>query len=150
MHQTLRKIPNTKDKALDKYYTKKKVVRRCLEEVKVLPYSYDFVIEPSAGSGVFYDEIDHKNKFGIDIAPQHSEIAKGNWLEYEISHKYECVLIVGNPPFGQYHKLSTAFIRHALSFGNVQTIAFILPNVYRKHTRQKVIQKLAYCIYNRI
>ena len=85
------------------------------------------------------DEIDHKNKFGLDIDPQHSEIVQNNWLEYNISPEYERVLVVGNPPWGMYHSLSTAFLRHALSFSNVQTIAFILPNVYRKHTRQRLL-----------
>ncbi len=139
MHQNKRKSPRTKDKALDQYYTKKEVVEVCLKKIAELPYSYDLVIEPSAGNGAFYKEIDHPNKIGIDIDPQHDDIEEGNWFEYRISKKYKKVLVVGNPPFGQYHKLSTAFIMHALSFSNVQTIAFILPNVYRKHTRQKII-----------
>ena len=52
---------------------------------------------------------------------------------------YRCVLVIGNPPFGRYHNLSSKFISHALSFSNVQTIAFVLPNVYRKHTGQRIL-----------
>ncbi len=142
MHQN-RKVYTDKKKVFDKYYTKKEVVRNCLNTVKKLPYFYDCVIEPSAGDGAFYDEIDNnlqfRNKIGIDIDPNHREIIKQDWLDYKISDKYKTVLVTGNPPFGRYSKLSTLFIKHALSFPNVQTIAFILPNVFRKHTRQKIL-----------
>ncbi len=141
MHQNRRKKPETTGKALDKYYTKRSIVDLCLQKVEELSHSYDLVIEPSAGDGAFYDRLNFPNKIGIDIAPQHRDILRKNWLDYQISQTYRSVLVVGNPPFGQYHKLSSAFITHAMSFSNVQTVGFILPNVYRKHTRQKIIPK---------
>ncbi len=49
--------------------------------------------------------------------------------------------MIGNPPFGKYHSLSDAFLNRAFSYNNVQTIAFILPNTYNKHSRQKIIPK---------
>ena len=139
MHQNRRKVPTTVGEALDKYYTKENVVRKCLAMVEELSHSYDLVIEPSAGNGAFYDKINHHNKIGIDIDPHHKDIVKKDWLTFDVGQQYKKVLIVGNPPFGRYHKLSSAFISHALSFPNVQTIAFILPNVYNKHTRQKIL-----------
>ena len=40
---------------LDKFYTKKDVVLKC---IKYINFSlYDFVIEPSAGNGSFYNQI---------------------------------------------------------------------------------------------
>ena len=36
---------------------------------------------------------------------------------------------------------STRFLKHSFSFKNIKTIAFILPNVYNKHTKQKIIPK---------
>ncbi len=141
MHQKRRRAPTTVGQALDQYYTKKEVVRRCLKKVGELPHKYDLVIEPSAGNGAFYDEIRHKNKIGIDIHPNHKDVIQGDWLKFEISQEYQRVLVIGNPPFGQYHRLSSAFIAQALSFANVQTIAFILPNVYNKHTRQKTLPR---------
>jgi len=139
MHQNRRKPPATQSQSLDKYYTKRAVARKCLAVVGDMPHQYDLVVEPSAGDGAFYDEIAHPNKFGIDIDPAHKKIIKADWLKFNVPGQYGRVLVVGNPPFGMYHKLSSAFISHALSFGNVQTIAFILPNVYRKHTRQKIL-----------
>ena len=140
MHQLNRLPPTTTCKALDQYFTKSEVVYRCLGELGDLS-RYDLIIEPSAGNGAFLQSINHANIIGIDIDPQHESVVEADWLKYDIPDEYHSVLVVGNPPYGQYHKLSSAFIRRAMSFKNVCTIAFILPNVYRKHTRQRVIPK---------
>ena len=126
-------------KGLDKYYTKKEVVLFCLGKLNFK--KYDFIIEPSAGDGAFYDEIKFTHKIGLDIAPESLGIKKQDWLSYKIGTSYKNVLIVGNPPFGVHHTLSTEFLKHSFQFENVKTIAFILPNVYKKHTRQKIIPK---------
>ncbi len=138
MHQLKRLTPKTNGEALDQYFTKATVVQRCLDELGDLS-RYDLVIEPSAGSGAFLNVVKHKNKIGLDIDPQHEAVVLADWFEYDVQEKYDRVLIVGNPPYGRYHSLSSAFIRRAFSFENVQTIGFILPNVYRKHTRQRIL-----------
>ena len=138
MHQLNRIAPATVGQALDQYYTKPYVVRQCLAQLGDLS-RFDFVIEPSAGNGAFLNEIEHSDKVGIDIDPQHQDIVKTDWLQYEVDSLFDNVLVVGNPPYGRYHKMSSAFISRAMSFHNVQTVAFILPNVYRKHTRQRII-----------
>ena len=138
MHQLNRRTPTTNGEALDQYFTKTEVVRRCLVQLGSLS-KYDLVVEPSAGSGAFLEAIEHENKIGLDIDPQHRSVIQADWFGYEVSDEYARVLVVGNPPYGQYHRLSSAFIRRAMSFDNVCTIAFILPNVYRKHTRQRII-----------
>ncbi len=123
----------------DKYYTKSHVVRKCL---KVIDFDrYDCIIEPSAGNGAFIKGIHHKNIIALDIEPEQKSILKKDWFDYTIKEKYKNVLVVGNPPFGLNHSLSDSFIQHALKFSNVQTISFILPNTYKKHTRQKIIPR---------
>ena len=124
---------------LDKYYTRKEAVLFCLKKLNLK--KYDFIIEPSAGNGAFYNEIKYDNKIGLDSSPENLEIKKQNWFQYKIEQCYKNVLIVGNPPFGIRNILSDRFIEHAFSFENVKTVAFILPNVYNKHTRQKIIPK---------
>ncbi len=124
-------------KGLDKYYTKKEIALFCLDKLNTKVY--DFIIEPSAGNGAFYDDIKHDNKIGLDISPDNSNIIKQDWFTYNIDSCYKNVLIIGNPPFGINNILSTAFLKHSFSFENVKTVAFILPNVYKKHTKQKVI-----------
>ena len=123
----------------DKFYTKKSVVELCID---IIDFSiYDFVIEPSAGSGNFLYKIPHENKIGIDIKPESRDILEMSWFDYNIPKQYSKVLIIGNPPFGIRNKLSKQFIEHSLKFSNVYTIAFILPNVYNKHTMQRKIPK---------
>ena len=53
------------------------------------------MIEPSAGDGAFYKNIEHDNKIGIDIDPQHDEIIKCDWFNYNISEVYQRVLVIG-------------------------------------------------------
>ena len=137
MHQLRKKKILCNLQKLDKYYTKKNVVEKCLQNICLK--DYDCVIEPSAGNGVFYHAISHSNKIGLDILPDDKHIIQADWLKYMINKKYKSVLVIGNPPFGQYHMLSKQFIQHSLSFDNVKTIAFILPQVYKKHTRQQII-----------
>ncbi len=146
MHQNNRIKHLCKQKQHDKYYTKPIVVQRCLDLLySANLHNYDFAIDPSAGSGVFYyailDLYPDIKKIAMDLYPDFSssEIMTQDWLQYEIPNIYKSVLVMGNPPFGQYNKLSTQFLQHAFKFSNVKTIGFILPNVYKKHTRQKII-----------
>jgi hypothetical protein len=123
----------------DKFYTKNGTAKICID---IIDFSiYDFVIEPSAGNGSFLSQIPHANKIGIDINPECDDILKMSWFDYAIPDTYSKVLIIGNPPFGIRNNLSKKFIKHSVSFSNVYTIAFVLPNVYNKHTMQRVIPK---------
>jgi hypothetical protein len=124
---------------LDKFYTKPNIVENCISCIDF--NQYDLVIEPSAGSGSFYNVIPHNNKIGLDLLPENQNIIKCDWFEYQIDTAYEKVLIIGNPPFGKRNKLSRMFLEHSSKFINVYTIAFILPDVYNKHTLQKFVPK---------
>ena len=126
-------------KEMDKYYTKPNAVRTCLSAINGQWNSFDLVIEPSAGDGAFLREIPHGNKIGIDIDPGAPGIIQADWLSYSPPRGYKKIAVVGNPPFGRSSAMSAAFIRYALSFPRVRMIAFVLPNVYNKHTRQKIL-----------
>ena len=54
MHQLSRRTPATNGEALDQYFTKPEVVRRCLVQLGNLS-KYDLAVEPSAGSGAFLE-----------------------------------------------------------------------------------------------
>ncbi len=125
--------------ALEKYYTNGQTVKDCLTVVSGTLSRFDYVVEPSAGDGAFLRQIQHNNKIGIDIEPEDRSVVRYDWFKFEINPKYKRVLIIGNPPFGKYHCLSDAFLRRAFSHANVRTVAFILPNTYNKHSRQKII-----------
>ena len=121
----------------DQFYTCTQAVQRCLKEVK--PQNFDCVIEPSAGNGSFVNQINHPNIIALDINPTAKGILKCNFLEYELTDKYQNVLVIGNPPFGVRHNLSDAFLKKSFGIAGAQMVAFVLPNTYNKATRQKII-----------
>lgn len=123
----------------DKFYTNPKVVKELMKYVDL--DAYDLIIEPSAGNGSFSNETKNHNSIALDLAPEAEGIIQQDWFLYSIPENFENVLIIGNPPFGERNKLSKEFIKHALSFSNVKTVAFVLPNVYKKHTNQKLFPK---------
>jgi predicted RNA methylase len=131
---------------LDKFYTKKNIANLCINEINNLN-EFEQIIEPSVGSGSFYNILKNKNLnvIGIDLEPEKhllndENIIQCSWFDYNVLQNKK-TLVIGNPPFGKMNKLSKEFIKHASSFDNVYTIAFILPNVYNKHTLQNSIPK---------
>ena len=88
---------------------------------------YDVVVEPSAGTGSWSSKID--DCVAIDIAPEHPDIMKGNFLEddflFDEMKKENRILVIGNPPFGRIGNKAIKFINKAAEFAD--TVAFILP-----------------------
>lgn len=122
----------------DKFYTNQCIAKKCIDMIDF--DKYDIVIEPSAGNGSFSNNINHNNMVAIDIEPESSNIMCCDWFEYKLDKQYNNILVIGNPPFGLRNNLSKEFIRKAINI-NAQTIAFILPNVYDKHTLQSIFPK---------
>lgn len=134
----LEKIMGIKEN-LDKFYTKRNVALNLINKIDLS--DFDCIIEPSAGAGNFSEQIEHENIIALDLKPENKNIIEQDWFEYNIPEEYNNVIVIGNPPFGIRNNLSKKFIKHALIFDNVKTIAFVLPNVYNKHTNQNVFPK---------
>lgn len=116
---------------LDKFYTKKEDVKICLDNIDL--DKYDTIIEPSAGSGAFSDEIE--NCISFDIEPEGDNIIKQDFLEIKSLESTGRILFIGNPPFGERSSLAKKFIKKCVEL-NAYTIAFILPNTFRKYNNQ--------------
>lgn len=129
-----------KSKELDQFYTAPEIARECVNLLKkhVDYNSFDLMIEPSAGEGVFLKLMDPNKRLGLDLDPKDEEIVKQNFFDYQApAHKK--ILILGNPPFGKRSKLSIDFFNHASTFAD--TIAFIIPLQWRKWSVQsKIVQ----------
>ena len=123
---------------IDKFYTNIHIVEECIYKFNKYVYDindFDLVIEPSAGSGNFLLNIEHKNKIGFDIEPEHESIIKKDFFEYHPdTYLYNNILTIGNPPFGIVCSLAIKFFNHAAKFSNV--IAFIIPRSFRKVSMQ--------------
>ena len=131
---------------IDKYYTKKEVVKKCIELIKqhINFLEDDLIIEPSAGNGVFIEDIKTitKNYIFYDIEPENTEIIKQDFLGKEMEdliQKYKNINVIGNPPFGRQSSLAIKFIKKCCNFA--QSISFILPKSFKKASMQKYFSK---------
>lgn len=116
----------------DKFYTNPKISKKCIEELDLS--EFDLIIEPSAGSGSFSNQI--KDCLAFDIEPEDESVKKQDWFKinfdsFKTSHK---ILVIGNPPFGEQNSLSVDFFNHSAKIAD--TIAFILPLSFKKDSVQ--------------
>jgi hypothetical protein len=115
-------LPN----ALDQFYTKPEVASLCFDTIK--HREYDLWLEPSAGTGRFYNLLPVDKRKGIDLEPRHDEVEKQDFFDFTIEQGNN--IAIGNPPFGYRAQGAIAFFNHAAKFCN--TIAFIVPRSFRK------------------
>ena len=125
------KIKN-KSKILDQFYTHPIYAQKFLEIIKKKTKyeNYEIILEPSAGTGSFYNLLDNR-RVGLDLDPKCKGVAKINFFDYDwTKFKNKKVLTVGNPPFGKNASLANKFFNHSAKFSD--TIAFLLPKTFRK------------------
>lgn len=131
--------------ALDKFYTSIPVAKYCIDKASV--EDYETIIEPSAGSGAFSNQI--VGCIAMDIHPEHSNIIKQDWLTYKHHKKAsEKVLVIGNPPFGQQNSLAIEFINKASEFAD--RVAFVLPISFKKQSIQNRLVPSLHLVYEEI
>ena len=123
---------NKKDYGLDQFYTNSDIAKKCIDTIDIS--KYDIVVEPSAGTGAFYNLIEHPKKIGIDLELKCDGVIKQDFLEWGLDEFFPRpkVLTIGNPPFGRNSSLAQKFIKHASIFST--TIAFILPRGFKKRS----------------
>tara|TARA_B100001094_G_scaffold327093_1_gene384500 strand:- start:601 stop:1638 length:1038 start_codon:yes stop_codon:yes gene_type:complete len=113
------------------YYTKPEIAKMCITNVDLT--GFDFIVEPSAGHGDFFNLLPGEKRYGIDIDPKIPEIEEGDFFDYDFANsKGEKIAVVGNPPFGNNSKLAVDFFQHSSKYAS--KIAFILPRTFRKAT----------------
>lgn len=119
----------------DRFYTTSATVEKCLSIIDF--NKYDYVIEPSAGSGSFIKQFP-KNipVYACDLNPEADGITQEDWFKVDKTqfNDYKSILVCGNPPFGQQNTLAIGFFNEAAEFAD--TIAFILPLSFKKDSIQ--------------
>jgi len=123
------------------YFTAPHLAARCVEFVAARCdlASFDLIVEPSAGEGVFLSLLPADRRIGLDISPAHPEITQADFLSWRPGKALDRILTIGNPPFGQRAAIAVDFIQHAASFSD--TIAFILPRSFNKYTFQNRVPR---------
>jgi hypothetical protein len=125
----------TKKSNLDQFYTSEKIAKDCYSKVLEIYGSrrFKYFLEPSAGSGAFYNLFPYSKKIGIDLEPKCDGVKKQDFFEFIFSEKGK-VATIGNPPFGKNSSLAVRFFNKAAEFSDI--IAFIIPKTFRKKSLQ--------------
>ena len=143
-------------KELDQFFTKPYVATLCWDSLRSIlpkltgkPIKDLYFIEPSVGDGVFFDLLPYGQRIGIDIDPRRSDFIGADFLTWKkpnlLCSKSETI-IVGNPPFGKRGRMAIAFFNKASLIAD--TIAFILPVIFRKYFIHKTLPKDFRWIYS--
>ncbi len=119
---------------LEQFFTRADVAKDChssliswMESDGADSKDYTF-IEPSAGTGSFFDLLPREKRIGVDIMPFREEYAHADFLTWEPPTDHR-VAVVGNPPFGYRAWLALAFMNHAATFADY--VGFILPMAFQ-------------------
>lgn len=150
----------SQEKNFDQFYTKDAIAEECLADlVNILQDNSDYdldkvcFLEPSAGGGAFLRALDkekYSNYYACDIDPNGKKIIKRDFLCDDLSDDLpdkQSVIVIGNPPFGRRARTAAAFINKALDY--TETIAFILPLQFQKHSAQNKLARHARLIFDK-
>lgn len=119
-------------KGKDQFFTKSEIAKKCFLKFQIVAEKLDIdlsdynYIEPSAGSGSFFDILPKNRRVGIDIDPQREDILKYDYLKWRPKNKKN--IVIGNPPFGLRGNLALQFINHSFEFADM--VVFILPQLF--------------------
>jgi len=138
---------NNNMSSLDQFYTKEHISKKCIDTFKkFISFSdYDYILEPSAGSGSFYKLLPTNKRIGLDLEPKFNGIKKMNYFDY-IPNKNKTYIVIGNPPFGRISSTAVKFFNKSAEFADV--IAFIIPRTFKRVSIQNKLNLNFKLIYN--
>ena len=141
-------VVNVRQEGLDKFYTLPEYSKKCISNVINLynMSNFQLIIEPSAGNGSFLNQINSKNKLGIDILPEHPDILKMDFFDYYPNKLIKNILVIGNPPFGKVSSLAIKFFNHSAQWADI--IAFIIPRTFRRPSVQNKLNNNFHLVYD--
>ena len=134
-------------KILDQFYTNHDISKKCIEIFKkyVDFESYDFILEPSAGTGSFYKQLPINKRIGLDLKPKYKGIEQMDFFDY-IPLKDKSYIVLGNPPFGKISSLAVKFFNKSAEFADY--IGFIIPRTFKRVSIQNKLNLNFHLIYN--
>lgn len=120
---------------LDQFYTNPEPARQYARRVlDAYGSATDCFVEPAAGAGAFARPLREAGKpvISVDIAPRGEGIRQADFLRDDLWPDTDKIAVVGNPPFGKNSSLVVKFFNRAAE--RADTIAFIVPRTFRKHS----------------
>lgn len=133
--------------SLDQFYTKEHISENCIKVLKdyVSFNDYDYILEPSAGSGSFFKLLPLNKRIGLDLEPKFDGIKKMNYFDF-LPLENKKYIVVGNPPFGKISSLAVKFFNKSSEFADI--IAFIIPRTFKRVSIQNKLSLNFKLIYN--
>lgn len=141
--------PQDLARILDQFYTNVNYAKHFYKIIQdnVNLEQYSIQLEPSAGTGSFFNLMDKNKRVGLDLDPKSTDIQKYDFFSWKPDSK-QTVITIGNPPFGKNSSLAVKFFNHAAQFSDV--IAFILPRTFRKTSIVNRLNKNFHLIYDEL
>jgi len=139
----------SKSKDLDQFYTNPEYAKRFLDIVDqhLDLKKFDRFVEPSAGTGSFFNLLDTKKRIGLDLEPKADGILKMDFFEFDYNQfRGERILTIGNPPFGKNASLAQKFFNRSALFSDA--IAFIIPRTFRKASMINRLDENFHCVFD--
>jgi len=136
-----------KSRELDQFYTNPVYAQNFLSQIsKLVNLSiYDHLLEPSAGTGSFYNLLDPQKRIGLDLEPKAQGIIQTDFFNWAAPLDKK-IATIGNPPFGKNASLAVKFFNQAAKFSEV--IAFIIPRTFRKASIINRLDKNFHLVYD--
>lgn len=134
---------------LDQFYTNTEYAKSFFDTIKktIDLDSAEILLEPSAGSGSFFELMDKSKRIGIDIDPKHGGILHCDFFDWVPPHNKK-IITIGNPPFGKNSSLAVKFFNRAAEFSDC--IAFILPRTFKKESIQNRLDLNFHLVYEEV
>ena len=123
----------------DCFYTKPDIATQCLRifnsQLSLLGVDLSdyYFIEPSIGSGNFYNLLPPDRRIGVELqSTKYPEVIQSDYLDYipDSDKKY---VVIGNPPFGMRGNKALQFLNHSVKFADA--VGFILPYLFLRNSR---------------
>jgi predicted RNA methylase len=132
---------------LDQYYTNPAYAQHFFDVVKqtVDVNVCDVLLEPSAGTGSFYNLLDSNRRIGLDLDPKAPGVIMTDFFDW-IPPIGKKIYTIGNPPFGKNANLAVKFFNRAAEFSDV--IAFVIPRTFRKASIINRLHKNFHLVYD--
>jgi len=144
----IKNAKNVREEGLDKFYTIPSYSKKCIDKVFELydKSSFGLIVDPGAGNGSFFNQLECDNKIGLDIYPENTNIVKIDFFDYTPSQDINNILVIGNPPFGKISSIAIKFFNHSAKWANI--IAFIIPRTFRRPSVQNKLNNMFHLIYD--
>lgn len=126
------RVENKSNVVLDQYYTKPMIATTCWDKyIELIPEytEYDYILEPSAGTGSFFRLLPIEKRIGIDIDPKMEGITQQDFFSFTPDEK-KTYIVIGNPPFGKQASVAIKFFNKCAEFADV--IGFIVPRTFKR------------------